>query len=609
MLTIQRGKQQILFNYLPGRTFDFDKKGVTSIISSVRGSTFHELNSNLVIRKVLEQAQAWSEIYRPSLRNDILTDQSRFILIDPKHVNAEIFPLVFGCSNQRCKKIFDFSHQQRVPHSKTCSNCNQGKLSQLRFVKVHRCGHIEPLSPPQCPNCRNSNNMALEDRASERISNFRWKCLTCNSKQSIFPGNCQRCRWPDSTQQRMDIEVFRSNKTHYVHSVSLINIPQTDYDAFFRNSLWHVISTAKFLKSPQLEDIKISDYARGVSAQNQVTNMISGDELEHLLDKLTNGEINHADFIEAAKKLKEKKTSTTTDLQNEIIANSGLDEEYWQSSKYDILDTIIPFEIGNYKQLEQGSDAMKKIASMGIEHVNLISDFPIILASYGFSRVDHIPNECYLQPFPIDRENGGKLPIYVDKVNADAIIFQLNYKKVIAWLQANNFNPILPQATSEELSAKAYFVKLFHELRVNVKLFEDNAEARMVMSLLHTLSHLSIKHAGLLCGLDKTSISEYIIPKTLTFTIYCNHRFGATIGALTSLFELSMTEWFTQIENERKCVYDPVCFDNGGNCHSCTHLAETSCRFFNLNLGRIYLFGGFDLVLNREIKGFFDFEN
>lgn len=60
------------------------------------------------------------------------------------------------------------------------------------------------------------------------------------------------------------------------------------------------------------------------------------------------------------------------------------------------------------------------------------------------------------------------------------------------------------------------------------------------------------------------------------------------------------------IREARRCVYDPVCRDHEGNCHACTHLAETSCRFFNLNLSRSFLFGGPDSELARIPVGYFD---
>lgn len=608
MSSIFKGKQQILFNYLPGKTFDFGKS-IIARIKSIRGYIYHDLNSSLVVRKVNEHAQAWSESFRPALRNALLADKSRFVLLDPKQVTAEFFPKVFWCSEKTCNKVYDFTNSNNIPlQSKTCPRCKKGKLNQLRFIKIHRCGHIEPLTPPKCEKCH-SANMALDTRESVRISNFRWKCLDCQNVQTKFEGKCFKCTWPvqDGKLERLDIEVFRSSKTYYVHSATLINIPQNDYDIFFRNEEWHVISTAKFLDLQQLHGFKTYEFANNIHIQVQGGNMISSDDLGILLERLNRGEISQAEFIAETLKLKDKKNPTIDDLKNEIVKITGLTDDYWKDAKYDVLDTIVPFEIGSYKQIEQNSTADQKARGMGIQKLSLLNDFPIIIAAYGFSRADHSPNLCFLNPFPIDREHNGRIPIYVDKINADAVCFNLNYEQVIGWLRENGFIPIVPNATSESFSAKAYFINLFRNINVSEKLFQDNPEAKMVMGLLHTYSHLAIKHAALLCGLDKTSLAEYVIPKTLTFVIYCNHRFGATLGALTSLFEQSLLEWLTQIEVERKCVYDPVCYDKGGNCHSCTHLAETSCRFFNLNLGRVYLFGGFEPELNREIKGFIDF--
>jgi hypothetical protein len=155
------------------------------------------------------------------------------------------------------------------------------------------------------------------------------------------------------------------------------------------------------------------------------------------------------------------------------------------------------------------------------------------------------------------------------------------------------------------VSARAYFVNLLDG--VSLRQTIQASEARLVFGLLHTLSHLALRRASLLCGLDQTSLSEYVLPRTLTCAIYCNHRFGATIGAISALFEQSLVEWLAETRSSRRCVYDPVCIDRGGSCHACSHLAETSCRFFNLNLGRPFLFGGPDSVLGEIRTGFFDF--
>jgi hypothetical protein len=149
-------------------------------------------------------------------------------------------------------------------------------------------------------------------------------------------------------------------------------------------------------------------------------------------------------------------------------------------------------------------------------------------------------------------------------------------------------------------------VHLLGNVNLRETLHGDQREARMVFGLLHTLSHLSVRQAALLCGLDRTSLSEYILPRAVSFALYCNHRFGATIGALTAMFEQSLCEWLHAVREMRRCVYDPVCRDRTGNCHACTHLAETSCRFFNLNLSRAFLFSGRDSELGEIPIGYFD---
>jgi hypothetical protein len=243
---------------------------------------------------------------------------------------------------------------------------------------------------------------------------------------------------------------------------------------------------------------------------------------------------------------------------------------------------------------------------MGLAQLDLATDFPMIVATYGYTRGETTPNQCRLNPFPPERDHGGKLPIYVDEVQADALLISLNPERVHTWLQRNGYQPAIPNGSDPNLARRAYFIQLFEDVPLRETLQGDSPEARMVFGLLHTLSHLCVRQAALLCGLDRTSLSEYLLPRTLTFAIYCNHRFGATIGALTALFEQSLAEWLNAVRNSRRCVYDPVCRERESSCHACTHLAETSCRFFNLNLGRSFLFGGQDRLLDKNLIGYLD---
>jgi len=75
--------------------------------------------------------------------------------------------------------------------------------------------------------------------------------------------------------------------------------------------------------------------------------------------------------------------------------------------------------------------------------------------------------------------------------------------------------------------------------------------------------------------------------------------------ALTALFEQTFAQWLEGVRDSQSCVYDPQCHDHNANCHACTHLSETSCRFFNLNLSRSFLFGGPEQSLGNIGQGYF----
>ena len=102
-----RGKQQILFNYLPGRTFDFDKNVTIARVTKIKGVVRTDLNAQLILNKISEEAQAWQPEFRPALRDEILRDPNRFVLLEPATVSAEIFPRVFWCQNQHCGRVID----------------------------------------------------------------------------------------------------------------------------------------------------------------------------------------------------------------------------------------------------------------------------------------------------------------------------------------------------------------------------------------------------------------------------------------------------------------------------------------------------------------------
>lgn len=614
---MRRGKQQIMHRFLPGKTFDFERVATIARVQSIRGTPKTEFNLSIVLRKIAAEAMAWDVDKRPALRDDILRNPGSFILLDPIEVHAELFPKIFRCKT--CGQIVNYETQENL--SPRCPNCRNMSLAQLRFIKVHRCGEIQPLTPPYCSRCKTSKHMALDMRNSERLTNFRWVCRNrgCNTRLQLFAGSCPSCQWNEVNLRNMDIEVHRAGRTYYPHTTVLLNLPNRDLDAFLNVGGWEFIAAAKFLGLPEVANRSLADF-KPVSVSGASTESaggLSGSEVETLTQLLSRGEITPEQLAQEMQSLHQRRTQeqqsiSSVGIAQTVVRCTGVQRATWEQAGQEMLEAVMPLEANNnvnlYDKAEEANyqPAITTARRLGLSRVTLLTDFPILTATYGFSRVDYTPNQCRLNPFPPQYEHQGKYPIFVDQVQADALLLSLNPQRLCAWLERNGFPPTLPTGTDFEITQHAYFVQLFTDISLYETLDRTRAQARMVFGLLHTLSHLCVRQATLLCGLDATSLSEYILPRALTFAVYSNHRSGATIGALTALFEQTLSEWLSSIRDTQRCVYDPVCYDREGSCHACTHLAETSCRFFNLNLGRAFLFGGSDQHLGEIEVGYFD---
>lgn len=607
---MERSKRAILFNYLPGQTYDFERTAVIARTLKIRTRQNTELNLALVVAAVEKAIAPWIPEHRHLFPTPLSQKANSFVLLEPLSVEAQMFPLVFWCQNKKCARVYDYTSKETIPPTQ-CPHC-KGRLVQMRFVRTHRCGALLPLLPPYCNNCHTTAHMALDDRGgSVRIANFQWVCRQCGDTRPVFGGKCPQCSWNTpiddvNKPEMMSVDVHRAGSTFYAHYVTLLNQPGRKLSTFLELDQWQEITAATYLQFPEVKDTELLDFARYVSSESKRE---SAFDLEELRAKGFTEE-----QLEILQVMQSQKDETSDDPQviaDKLIERTGLSREKWKRAGQEMLEVVLPLQSGDVVSLFDTSEeslarARRVARRMGFDQVYLISDFPITTATYGYSRSDSRPGRCYINPFPPERDHKSKFPVFLDMIQADAILIRLDPNRVIRWLETNNLSvrpPAGDGATS--LLVQAYFVDLFDQVELR-ETITDNPIARMVFGLLHSLSHLCVRRAALLCGLDRNSLNEYLLPKSLSFAVFSSHRFSATIGALTALFEQSLAEWFNQVLDSRKCVYDPVCADNEGSCHACLHLAEISCQVFNLNLGRAFLFGGDDPHLGKIQVGYLD---
>lgn len=619
---MRRGKRTVMFEYLPGKTYDFGREGVIARTNYVRGVHNSDLNVQLVLRAVAEKSRAWLDPDHRRLfgiRDGTLERQDRYILVAPRSVEAEMFPLVLWCQNPACNRVFDRTKSGNLPSSKACPVCSVGRLIQLRWVRIHRCGALQPLAG-YCKHCHSSSDMALVTRGSERISGFRWLCRNCGEMSSVYGGQCRECEWSDDVPmvrypRNMSVEVHRSSRTFYTHHVVLLNQPRGELNAFLEIEDWQAFVGATFLEFDEVASLSLVDFASENRRRDAQLVSLSSMQKEALRAKGISDE-----DIESFVRVQEELTVDTSSpgaamdgprMAEELETRSGIPYQIWERAGFELLEFVMPLQSGNRLEVfsaDHGLDNQDAVRSeavrLGLQQISLVSDFPITTAVFGFSRSDYRPGFCYLNPFPPDHEHEGKFPIYIDTVQADAVMLRLDSDRVLRWLELNGYASI--SGTQNHVDSRSYFVRLFDQAHLRQTLGQNESERRMVFGALHTLSHLGLRGAALLCGLDQTSMAEYVLPSALTFAIYSSHRFGATIGAFTALYEQSLVEWLDQVLGGRRCVYDPVCANHGGDCHACTHIGEISCQYFNLNLGRVFLFGGWDPELGEIQVGYLD---
>ena len=131
-------------------------------------------------------------------------------------------------------------------------------------------------------------------------------------------------------------------------------------------------------------------------------------------------------------------------------------------------------------------------------------------------------------------------------------------------------------------------------------------------TLLHSYSHLLMKHVSEYSGLDAGSLGEYIFPADLAFVVYRN---GTTmdLGNLSAMWRNAGTAMLNSMlaPKATQCGTGSLCTHRGGSCPDCIMVPETSCVASNKLLSRSVLrsIGGRPRFDTRQgpIRGYLDF--
>lgn len=261
---------------------------------------------------------------------------------------------------------------------------------------------------------------------------------------------------------------------------------------------------------------------------------------------------------------------------------------------------------------------------LGIDDMGLIREFDLCKFSYGYSRMEAGPvlrekrgmdMPVRLNLFPSVRvDDTFKSPIYVVQQSNEAIYVRLKESWVFAWLQSLECTDMFTLNPGERLGAGTLAsAKPMSSFLDNLNRSEDPPIYYYLYALLHSYSHMLMKHVSEYSGLDLGSLGEYLFPADLAFVVYRN---GTTmdLGNLSAMWRNAGNGMLSAMLSSRatQCGTGSLCTHRGGACPDCLMIPETSCLASNKLLSRSVLrsIGGrpsrFDTRVS-PIRGFLDF--
>lgn len=272
---------------------------------------------------------------------------------------------------------------------------------------------------------------------------------------------------------------------------------------------------------------------------------------------------------------------------------------------------------------KQEKETVESLAKLGIADMGLVREFDLCRFTFGYSRMESGPilsdkrgldMPVRLNMFPPVLQDGTqKHPIYVVQQGNEAIYVRLKPDIMLQWLQSLACPDMFTLQGDEKIGAGI----LASSQRMSA--FLDKLEQSdqppiyyYVYSLLHSFSHLLVKHMSEYSGLDLGSLGEYIFPADLAFVVYRN---GTTmdLGNLSAMWRNAGTSMLHALllQKATQCGTGSLCSSRGGACPDCIMVPETSCVASNKLLSRSVLRGvggrpKFD-TRKTPIRGFLDF--
>ena len=613
-----RGKSQALYKYLPESWIDFSirgkyRKNYIAHVERWNSDNLMDINKKRIIRLVNQavhsfanQAHTGGNVEPTSGFGAEVTVDTCDVLTpkaggDERGIVAQISPLTFYC--KKCHKVHQFKNVEDYKRNTKCRVCKNVELTQMRQIYYCKCGWATAEHPAYC--------------RTHKWENIYWYggydfvCKSCNTKIPMRQ-KCKICGNILNPHPALDpAQYFAFSFTF----VDLIDeriedfISNTDYGAYVTIAHWMGKITDEELKDV-IEKGIVSDpevYQKKYESIYKLILSLGEDVAKAAAKQAADKECGNGfnDIISELKLVLQVPEEEVKKFAEMLI-------EYNMVEKSDDISTLEDAKkVAQLLNTNANPDEFDNIAKKyGIVDTKVCGDIPFIACSYGYTR-EKSQYEEGVQLRAFKEEKHGKKNVYATKLRTEGVLFEFDRGRIIEWLITNKFleEADAPNLDNEE-EVKIWFVNNIH-LGAITTFQEIDQETDMITScvygLIHSLSHLMVKAAAELCGLNKDSISEYIFPGIPAIMIYCQNSQGFNLGALFNVFEAYFDKWITNAATKAdKCVFDPICIERYKACTGCLFLNEVSCQHFNQDLNRRLVIGYFDKIKKKKTYGFWE---
>ncbi len=611
---MSRGLSQVLYNYLPEKTFDYENGECIGKVFELRMEEVVDIDSDRLIASIAKYTNAWgSRIDNLKLRKHLL------IFGRPTRVLFNLFPLSFQCLS--CERVKTFPSEKDYVSSGGLGGCvecgRNARFEQLYHLLVHECGYASGIVPPKCKWCDSARHARLDLRGSQRASDFRWICRGCSSKLGPVQRACHQCKDAgrletdeDGSERvpRMKVIPHRANQAFYAHHVTVLNLPTE--------------SVRRLKNHPERDALLSEAIVRGEHSVANLLRRIDNEpsdptaDLRELIkgvptDQRAGLEDAVRKFDELRREDDESKREAIAKTQDAVLEGGWLELlEYLNVSD----PTGSRVTLDDLKRSEDAAfpgrgvlvDEMARQArALGFESIELVHEFPVVTAVFGYTRVSYLPESSLfgktvntrlqgfrtLEAAPTSQRR--RTPVFVDNATTEALLFRLSPGRILRWLAANG-HAVSETASPNSGHARAQVLTLSGNIDPFATLDDATPVWKEIFSLVHSVAHLSIRALATMSGLERSGMAEYLFPRVGAFVIYST-KTGVNLGGLATVFHEMLDHLLNALAGDellKSCVYEPVCSEHwGAGCHACMHLAEMSCKYCNRRLGRHFVYG------------------